>query len=261
MCIRDSYNVKLLNNGTTTWDGATAKVTVGTGGTITDVDFISRGSGYTDAEELDFDTSVLGSGTGAGVTISSSGISTNIGDAIQITGIGTTGEGYYKIASIPAKNQVSIALTAGDVEIHSGQYLLNLGPSVHVNTVAGPVSGITTFTTDFAHALTAGSKVEFKDSSNNKLGVFVVNEKIGVTTFTVKTSNTLSSTSYIIPHGFDSNNAASDSVTENLGTRGIPSYDLDKFFLHVPISDGDTVAVTDSTLCGIATLNLSLIHI
>ena len=249
------YNVKLLNNGTTTWDGATAKVTVGTGGTITDVSFISRGSGYTDAEQLDFDTSVLGSGTGAGVTISSSGISTNIGDAIQITGIGTTGEGYYKIASIPAKNQVSIAITAGDTEIHSGQYLLNLGPSVHVNTVAGPVLGITTFTTDFAHALTAGSKVEFKDSSNNKLGVFVVNEKVGVTTFTVKTSNTLSSTSYLIPHGFDSNNAASDSVTENLGTRGIPSYDLDKFFLHVPISDGNTVAVTDSTLCGIATLN------
>ena len=133
------YNVKLLNDGTTTWDGATAKVVVGTGGTITDVSFISRGSGYTDAEELDFDTSVLGSGTGAGVTISSSGISTNIGDAIQITGIGTTGEGYYKIASIPSKNQVSIAITAGDIEIHSGQYLLNLGPSVHVTQLQGSV--------------------------------------------------------------------------------------------------------------------------
>ena len=249
------YNVKLLNNGTTTWDGATAKVTVGTGGTITDVSFISRGSGYTDAEELDFDTSVLGSGTGAGVTISSSGISTNIGDAIQITGIGTTGEGYYKIASIPAKNQVSIAITAGDIEIHSGQYLLNLGPSVHVTSVAGPVLGITTFTSSFAHGLTAGSKVEFKDTSNNKLGVFVVNEKVGVTTFTVKTSDTLSSTSYLIPHGFDSNNAASDNVTENLGTRGVPTYDNDKLFLHVPISDGNTIAVTDSPLCGIATLN------
>ena len=188
-------------------------------------------------------------------TISSSGISTNIGDAIQITGIGTTGEGYYKIASIPSKNQVSIAITAGDTEIHSGQYLLNLGPSVHVTSVAGPVLGITTFTSSFAHGLTAGSKVEFKDTDNNKLGVFVVNEKVGVTTFTVKTSDTLSSTSYLIPHGFDSNNAASDNVTENLGTRGIPTYDNDKLFLHVPISDGNTIAVTDSPLCGIATLN------
>tara|TARA_B100001996_G_scaffold118317_1_gene89538 strand:- start:1268 stop:6547 length:5280 start_codon:yes stop_codon:yes gene_type:complete len=249
------YNVKLLNDGTTTWDGATAKVVVGTGGTITDVSFISRGSGYTDAEQLDFDTSVLGSGTGAGVTISSSGISTNIGDAIQITGIGTTGEGYYKIASIPSKNQVSIAITAGDTEIHSGQYLVNLGPSVHVTSVAGPVLGITTFTSSFAHGLTAGSKVEFKDSSNNKLGVFVINEKVGVTTFTVKTSDTLSSTSYLVPHGFDSNNAASDAVTENLATRGVSSYDNDKLFLHVPISDGNTIAVTDSSLCGIATLN------
>ena len=156
MCIRDSnegthYNVKLLNDGTTTWDGATAKVVVGTGGTITDVSFISKGSGYVDGEVLDFDPSVLGSGTGAGVTIAASGISTNIGDTLQITGIGTTGEGYYKIASIPAKNKVAVAITAGDIEIHSGQYALNLGPSVHVNTVAGPVLGITTFTLSLIH--------------------------------------------------------------------------------------------------------------
>ena len=249
------YNVKLLNDGTTTWDGATAKVVVGTGGTITDVSFISKGSGYVDGEVLDFDPSVLGSGTGAGVTIAASGISTNIGDTLQITGIGTTGEGYYKIASIPEKNQVAVAITAGDIEIHSGQYAINLGPSVHVNTVAGPVLGITTFTTDFAHGFTAGSKLEFKDSNNNKLGTYVVNEKVGVTTFTVKTSDSLSGASYLLPHGFDANNAASDGVVENVGTRGVSPYDGDKFFLHTPITTGDVIAVTDNVLCGIATLN------
>ena len=98
--------------------------------------------------------------------------------------------------------------------------LLTLGPSVHINTVAGPVLGITTFTTDFAHGFTAGSKLEFKDSNNNKLGTYVVNEKVGVTTFTIKTSDSLSGASYLLPHGFDANNAASDGVVENVGTRG-----------------------------------------
>ena len=76
------------------------------------------------------------------------------------------------------KNQVSIAITAGDIEIHSGQYLLNLGPSVHVTSVAGPVLGITTFTSSFAHGLTAGSKVEFKDTSNNKLGTSLLMRRL-----------------------------------------------------------------------------------
>ena len=38
-------NVKLFNEGTTTWDGATAKVVV-SGGSITNFDVIDGGSGY-----------------------------------------------------------------------------------------------------------------------------------------------------------------------------------------------------------------------
>ena len=38
-------NVKLFNEGTTTWDGATAKVVI-SGGSITNFDVIDGGSGY-----------------------------------------------------------------------------------------------------------------------------------------------------------------------------------------------------------------------
>jgi hypothetical protein len=116
-------NVKLFNDGTTTWDGATARVVVA-GGSVTTVDILAGGSGYADGEELDFDTSIIGGGTGAGVTVSSSGISTVFGNTVQVTGIGTTAGGYYRVLGVPGKNQISVASTAGDPEIHSGQYLI-----------------------------------------------------------------------------------------------------------------------------------------
>jgi|694.fasta_scaffold00167_99 hypothetical protein len=248
------YNVKLFNNGTSTWDGATAKVIVSSGGTITDVKILSRGSGYTDGEELDFDTSVIGVGVGAGLTIASTGISTNLGDVVQVTGIGTTGDGYYRIASIPSKTQISVAITAADPQIHTGHYIINLGPSVPVTTVAGPVLGITTFTSSFAHNLTAGSKFKFIDSNNNNLGDYIVNEKVGVNTFTVATSTTLSSAKYILKHGLSSNDAVSDSTTENIASRGTFFYDNEKFFLGATIESGSSITVSGSTICGLSTL-------
>jgi len=249
------YNVKLFNNGTTAWDGATAKVVVSTGGTVTDVDILSSGSGYTDGEELDFDTSVIGLGVGAGLTISASGISTNIGDVLQVTGIGTTGDGYYRISSIPSKTQVAVAITDGDPQIHTEQYIVNCGPSVPVSSVSTPVSGITTVTTGFAHNLTSGSKLRLVNSSHAHLGDYVVNEKVGVTTFTLETSNTLSSAAFVLKHGFDSNNAASDATNENLGARSVLLYENNKFFLEEELGTGSNVTIAGNAICGIATLN------
>jgi len=255
------YNVKLFNNGTTTWDGATAKVTVSSGGTITDVKIISRGSGYTNGEELDFDTTVVGSaGVGAGLTIASTGISTNIGDVIQVTGIGTTGDGYYRIQSIPSKNQVSVAITVGDPKIHSGHYIVNLGPSIPISSVLGPISGVTTFTSSFAHNLTAGSKFRLVDTNHNNLGDYFITEKLGISTFAVETSNSLSSAKFILKHGFSSSGAAavnssiSDATSENLATRGTLFYDNEKLFLGATIESGSTITVSGSAICGLSTL-------
>ena len=104
------HNVKLFNNGTSTWDGATARVVVA-GGKVSNVDITSGGSGYTNNEELDFDTSravvelVL-------VLLYLRNLYCG-GNTIQLTGIGTH-TGHFRITGVPTKNQVAIAISNTD---------------------------------------------------------------------------------------------------------------------------------------------------
>ena len=150
---RQYQNIKLFNSGTSTWDGATAKVTV-SGGTITNFDVIDGGSGY-GAEKLEFDPSSMGSPTiGAAATYTSVGLSTSVGDILQVTGVGTITDGYYRIASVPSTKTVSVATTSGDPSFLSGQFALNLGPAVAIaSDDFESVSGISTFTCSSAHGL------------------------------------------------------------------------------------------------------------
>ena len=236
------YNVKLFNNGTSNWDGATAKVTVA-GGAIVSADIIAGGSGYTSGEELDFDTSLIGGGTGAGVTITSAGISTNIGDVIQVTGIGTTADGYFRISSVPSTTQVAIAITNGDPKITTNQYAINLGPSIRVSTSSyDSVSGVSTFNCSGGHALVSGHKFRVLDSSNNNLGDFVVKERVGVNTFSATTNKSLSPL-YILRHGMSPADATSDASTENLGARGLSFYDSETLTLQSNVTNDTTFHV------------------
>ena len=119
------HNVKLFNEGTTTWDGATSRVTI-SGGSIIKFDVIHGGSGY-GAEKLEFDPTFIGSPSiGAAATFTTAGISTNIGDVLQITGIGTLTDGYFRISSVPGTKTVAIAKTTVDTSFLAGQYALNL---------------------------------------------------------------------------------------------------------------------------------------
>ena len=104
----------MFNEGTTTWDGATAKVTI-SGGSIIKFDVIDGGSGYSGTEKLEFDPTVIGNPSiGAAATFTTVGINTNVGDVLQITGIGTLTDGYFRISSVPSTKSVAIAKTAGD---------------------------------------------------------------------------------------------------------------------------------------------------
>jgi hypothetical protein len=127
-------NVKILNGSQTgTWQGATAKVVV-SGGAIVSADIVSSGSGYS-AGALYFDSSVVGTGNGAArFNIVTAGISTAIGNVVQFTGAGTTSDGYYRITSVPAKNQIAIAKTAGDPDVITDQYAFVVGPSIRVSS-------------------------------------------------------------------------------------------------------------------------------
>ena len=235
-------NVKLFNDGTSTWDGATARVVV-SGGAVTSVDIIAGGSGYTDGEELDFDTATIGGGTGAGVTISASGISTVVGNTVQITGIGTTTGGYYRITGVPAKNQISIGLTAGDPTIISGQYAINVAPEVVVSSSAyTSSSGISTFTVSRAHGFVVGNKVRILDTSHNNLGDYLVTG-ITTTSFTAKTNASLSA-KYALKHALSANDRTSDSSDENLGSRGYSFYDNEVLILGSNITNDTSLHIS-----------------
>jgi hypothetical protein len=243
------YNVKLFNDGTATWDGATAKVTVSAGGSITAIDIIAGGSGYTNGEQLDFDTSVIGAGVGAGITISTVGLSSAIGDTVQITGIGTTSGGYFRISSFPAKNQIAIHHRAGlDPRIISGQYLSHVGPTITVSSSTfDATTGITTFTCLSAHGLLAGNSFVAKNSSDANLGQFFVKEKVGINTFSAITGSSVSSPGFILKTFYSANNAD----PANFGGRTVTFYGNETLTLNEDVTTQTSFAVSSAT--GIST--------
>jgi len=224
------YNVRLFNNGTTTWDGATAKVSIA-GGSITGVDIISGGSGYTNGEELDFDPTLIGAGVGAGLTISTSGISTVIGNTVQVTGIGTTSGGHFRITAVPATNQVAVAITNGDPKLIAGQYLFNIGPDIVINS-SSFASSTQTFITQLPHGLLAGNKITILNETDANLGNYYVSPVgLGTTSFEAKTNVQLTNPKYVLKHGTSVNDATSDVRGENLGIRGVSFYDNESLIL------------------------------
>jgi hypothetical protein len=205
------YNVKLLNDGTTTWDGATANITV-SGGAVGVVTIASPGSGYTNGEILD-----LEGFSGSDLTISTAGISSVIGHVVQFTGAGTTSDTYHRITAVGAANQISIARTTGDPVITPNHYAYVVGKSIAFT--ADTATGITTAT---AHGLVAGNRVRIIDSSNNNKGDFIVGSRVGVNTITI--SGIGATSGYILKHAFSANSGTSDRSAENLGKRAFAIY-------------------------------------
>ena len=117
----------MFNNNTTTWDGATAKVTV-------------VGNAITAAEVLKVVLDILMQKNWiliphklveelSGVTITSSGISTNVGDVVQITGVGTVTDGLI-VLYLFLRHTDFYCSNNWDPDIVTNQYALHVAPSV-----------------------------------------------------------------------------------------------------------------------------------
>ena len=242
------HNVKLYNDSSLTeWSGATTKVTV-SGGAISSSTIVSVGSSYV-AGTYYFDQ-IGGTGNNATLQVYATGISTAVNDVVQITGAGTTSDGYYRITSIDTENIVSVARTTGDPNITTDQYALVIGPAAKIVSVSSLDSstGIVTFTTTKAHGLLSGNKFRVVDSSNNNLGDFTVKQRVSRTKFTSVTNKSISaSDGWILKHGLSSNEGISDIRTENLGSRGFALYANDKFFLVGALqADATTILVENA---------------
>jgi hypothetical protein len=253
------YNVKLYNNSAlNSWDGATAKVVV-SGGAVVTAEIMNGGSGYASGETLYFDTTKIGGAANATVTLATSGISTNIGDIVQFTGVGTITDSYARIASVPGNNQISVARTTGDPYIGAGQYAVLVGPSFRVSGAPtyNAAVGVATFTTTTAHYLLSGNRFRILDTNNNNLGDYIVKEKISVTSFSAVTNNPLSSPApvWILKHGLSANDASSDSDSENIGIRDVPIYAGERLVITEALTNSasNTSFSVSSPVAGIST--------
>ena len=237
------YNIKLLNSNGTTWDGATADITV-SGGAVSSVDRISSGgSGYTNGEELFFDTSSVQTGgiagsIGAKINIVTAGISSATGNYVQVTGLSTGTDAYYRIHGVSGTNGISVKKTASDV-ILTGQQVIDLGPWVAINgtTTSG---NITNFTTTEAHGLVVGNSFRVLGASDNNLGDYVVKSVPSATTFTSDTDGAVTQPKYILKHGLSPNEALSSTGGENVGVRGLSIFDHETLKANVAIGSSDT---------------------
>ena len=231
-------NVKLYNNGTTTWDGALARVVVA-GGAVTNIDITSGGSGY-GAENLDLDLTTTG--TGADIAVALSGISTVVGNTVQITGIGTTAGGHFRITSVPSTTQVAVAITNGDASINAGQYVLNIGHEIRVGTTTyNATTDVETINTAEPHGLAAGNKVSLLNSDNGKIGEYLVRASgLGTNTFTVSSATDIPASTYVLKHGLSANDKTSDRDGENLAARGLPIYGNERYTLVTALTTATT---------------------
>ena len=241
------HGIKLFNSDGSTWDGARASVVIA-GGQVGVVTITEGGSGYT-AETLVVDRQFIGGGsaTAAQITVTnvhgSSGISTNIGDSVQLTGIGTATDGLYRIATIPSTTQISVALTATSPRPQIDQYAINVGPSAEIASESFSVD-TTTFTTVLGHGLISGQKFKVLDANNQDLGSFLVKTKVSATSFTAVTTIDLGTPKFILPDGVASATPLSDKENENVGSRGLSFYDGDYFFLGANATNSTTITVS-----------------
>ena len=250
------YNVKLFNEvGLSSWNGATAIVGV-SGGAVVSMDIQSPGSGYQAGATLFFDTAVIGGSANATITVaqrglSASSLSATDGAVVQVTGIGTTAFGLYRTSSIPAKDKVAIAKTAGDPESILGQYVYIVAPTGKVSSNSyNSTTGVQQFNCSTPHGLVAGSRFRVLDSGNNNLGDYLVKSRVGVNTFTATTNSSLSA-QYVLKHGMSSNDGISDPTEENIDARGVSLFDAESLTLGG--FNGDTKLQVASPYSGIAT--------
>jgi hypothetical protein len=186
------YNVSLVGVGIT-GNGATANVTVSAAGTITAVSIVDGGSAYGVGNTMS-----VGSGGGS-VTVSS--INNNVGDVVQIIGVGTTTNrsnggysGLYKISAINSSKSVTynVGSNPGIYTTSSG-ILYVVDKSLPVSTIVGvpnvTTAGIVTVTTSRAHGLSVGNKIKITGVTGTASTIFnsdfFVKEKVSLTAFTI----------------------------------------------------------------------------
>ena len=145
------------------------------------------------------------------------------GNYVQVTGLSTGTDAYYRINGVSGTNIISVKKTASDVVL-VGQQVIDLGPWEEISS-ASHSGGITTFNTTTAHGLMVGNSFRVLNASDANLGDFVVKSVTDFNIFTATTTSALTSPKYILKHGLSANEAISGTGAENIGVRGLSIFE------------------------------------
>ena len=243
--------VKLINDGTSAWFGALARVNVASGGAVDNVIVTAPGSGYAAAQQLNLDGF-----SGASVTLGDAGIRTSTDVAIQLSGVGNTASPTYKVASIPADNQVAFAFTGGDPLPKLNQFVYNCGPTAAISTVTyNSTAGVATFTCNNAHGLLVGNSFKLIDTDNNNTGEYFVNDVVGINTFSARVLNdaVITNINRVLPVAFGAKGENISAESEAFAKRQFTFFNGDTATLVADITDADDANAIRLSITGIST--------
>ena len=234
------YNASLVYAGIETGKGATANIDVDANGGITAINIVDGGSAYGVGHTLN----IVGVETSANhitgwVTVNKT--SNNIGDAIEIVGVGTSlaryVSGYNGIHTVTAIRPKEIEYNNG---FWPGYYDTNtVGLATGFVAYAGPVpditnivyssasSGIVTVTTADAHGLNVNNPfkiVGVAQTIYNTTGI--VKERVGVNTFTFQFTEIYSPATYtsggsVLPVNYGARGGKTEPGNERIGQRHV----------------------------------------
>tara|TARA_A100001515_G_scaffold10614_1_gene8512 strand:- start:18855 stop:28502 length:9648 start_codon:yes stop_codon:yes gene_type:complete len=265
------YNAKLTGG---TGEGATIRFTTNTGGnfSLTSPVIVDGGSGYSVGDTLTVSNVGIPTFSGGGVNYSTATLTvTSINQAtensIQIEDAIDHGEksnefnGVFRILSVPSSKKVSFLLPPSNSGIgthkKNGKFIL-AGSLSTITSIeyTDPSTGIVTVTCGTAHGLNIGNafKIDYNDESSLTSSIyngnFIVNERVGINTFTFKigmgvaTATPPTNVGHILPTGYTAQEADSDSSRENIARR------MNSFYVGISttINSGITTSSTTVTL-------------
>ena len=222
-----------LNPISSSGEGATAKVTTNASGEVIDVSLVDPGSAYTTNNTLE----IPGGTTNSIVTVSSVVTNAQV-TAVEIHGYNEDSfNGVYKIEAVSGPKTLVLDAPAG-ISTYRENTTGEKGYVIPSNDIVGLTSaymtnaetGITTVTVSDAHGLLPGNSIKILfDSGSLSSGDYVVNDVVGLTTFTyVSTGSTSyqdSSSGTLLRKTIAPNALNLGSGEENLSSRGSVFYD------------------------------------
>jgi len=247
----DFYNAKLVAIGASvTGEGATAKITIDSSGTITNVTLMDGGSAYGIGNTLSVTGVASTTGHVAGV-VKVDSIYDNTGDVVRISGISSDAYspynelyritdvrvGFAKSVDVTAATEIStspVSSTSGIGNIVTqNSYIYQTGTAITISSLSyNATTGVGIVTTTSNHGLRIDNKVRFVDFAGNASiynGSFVVTENRSLTSFSVNIGVGLTSFAAsqgrVYREGYASNQGIITPENESLNGRMVPTYD------------------------------------